>query len=863
MTPFIGIVAWLGAATLVAVPVEDVRRSATRTVTVVPGARYQAGWFKQLFLGGHWREAWNTAIEVPVLNVETFDGGLSVDRQGGGNETFNLHLKSANGRTWVFRSVDKDPRRKLDPDTARGWIGDLTQDFISGAHPAAPLVVAPLAEAAGVLEATPQLVVMPDDPRLEEFQAELAGMLGTLEERVESYVPGAEKITDTLDLFERLESRPDESVDAAAYLRVRLVDILVGDWDRHISQYRWTRTQKGDRKVWVAVPRDRDEAFSRFDGALPSITEYYGKPIAGWGDTYPPIDKITFAGQYTDRHFLAGLEREQWEAVTADVVQRLTDPVIAQAVHRLPPPMYAQAGDGLERALRSRRDRLTQASKDYYRLIARDVDVRGTTQAEDFDVDRREDGSVVVSIRCRGEESPYFQRRFVPGETSEIRLYTFGGDDRVVEHGNGTDAILLRVISPPGRTLIADFSPQASATKVYAPLPPPRLPPDELQRKKQDDPRVEERIRYEVFRDWGNDSLFFPQLSYDSTRGLFIGAFLQRTSYGFDLDPYASQQSFGAAWSTTLNRPRIEYGLTLQTRSPVRALLYAAYSGVEQAKYFGRGNETPRLSDLASNGTYDARQDQLIVNPMAEMNVVGPLRARAGLEFKHVWSVEKKGLIAQLHPSGSDGMSLGSAQMGLAFAEGGGLYPFTRKVAAQVTASLSPQIFSNPATFGQVRGTADAAYGGHFLTNLVLSARISGQRNFGTYPFFESAFLGGTAAGSPLDVTGITSGILLRGYDLNRFAGDAAIGANTELDAELGKYTAFLPLRYGVFGLTDVGRVFVDGESSSKWHTGYGGGLWFGLLADSPFFRLAGSLKAALVHSDEGTSLYIASGFAL
>jgi hemolysin activation/secretion protein len=109
----------------------------------------------------------------------------------------------------------------------------------------------------------------------------------------------------------------------------------------------------------------------------------------------------------------------------------------------------------------------------------------------------------------------------------------------------------------------------------------------------------------------------------------------------------------------------------------------------------------------------------------------------------------------------------------------------------------------------------------------------------------------------------------LRGYDLNRFAGDSAVALNTEVHVELGRSTAFLPLKYGVFGLYDVGRVYLDNDptlasgSSSKWHQGYGGGVWLGLFANSVFFNLAGSLKAAMVHSDEGNSFYIASGFGL
>ena len=75
--------------------------AAPTTVNVVPSARHQASWFHRRFLGDRWREARNAPIEVPVRNTDTFAGGLTAERQGGGLETFNLHLKSGNGRSWV------------------------------------------------------------------------------------------------------------------------------------------------------------------------------------------------------------------------------------------------------------------------------------------------------------------------------------------------------------------------------------------------------------------------------------------------------------------------------------------------------------------------------------------------------------------------------------------------------------------------------------------------------------------------------------------------------------------------------------------------------------------------------------------
>src|SRR5205807_2424841 len=203
-----------------------------RTVTMAPNPGYGAGWFHNFFLGEHWRDSWTTQIEVPLLDLDTFDGGLRPDRRGGGTETTNLHFKSANGNTWAFRSVDKDPRQKLlDEDTRNSWIGDLFKDEVSSAQPYGALLVPPLLNAADVLHTTPKLTVLPDDPRLGDFH-QYAGMIGLIDERVEREIEGATMVADTLTLFQRLEEHNDERVDARGYLRARLIDILVGDWDR-------------------------------------------------------------------------------------------------------------------------------------------------------------------------------------------------------------------------------------------------------------------------------------------------------------------------------------------------------------------------------------------------------------------------------------------------------------------------------------------------------------------------------------------------------------------------------------------------------------------------------------------------------
>ena len=50
-------------------------------------------------------------------------------------------------------------------------------------------------------------------------------------------------------------------------------------------------------------------------------------------------------------------------------------------------------------------------------------------------------------------------------------------------------------------------------------------------------------------------------------------------------------------------------------------------------------------------------------------------------------------------------------------------------------------------------------------------------------------------------------------------------------------------------------------ESSSRWHSGVGGGLWLALFATAPGAQIATSFNALVVRSDERTSFYFAGGF--
>jgi hypothetical protein len=215
-------------------------------------------------MGAGWRDLWTTSITVPVADLSLLGGGLTAVRLGGGMTTRTLHLDGADGRRYVFRSVDKEPADLLE-DFVGTPIEAILRDQVSSFNPSGAMVVASLLDAVGVLHPRPQLVVVPDDPRLGEFRAEFAGMLALFEERPDDAPAGApgfagsRDIVQTERLFDILEDEPQSHVAASELLRSRLVDLVVGDRDRSTNNHLWARFEDpAGGSVWRVVPRDRD-----------------------------------------------------------------------------------------------------------------------------------------------------------------------------------------------------------------------------------------------------------------------------------------------------------------------------------------------------------------------------------------------------------------------------------------------------------------------------------------------------------------------------------------------------------------------------------------------------------------------------
>ncbi|HEX2249876.1 MAG TPA: hypothetical protein VHH32_05975, partial [Gemmatimonadales bacterium] len=443
-------------------------------VVQAPGAHYRAGGLHEMLLGREYRELWTTPISVPLLDLDTFAGGLRAVSKGGGQQTKSLMLVGQDGREFFFRSVDKDPSATL-PAELRGTVaGRVVRDQTSSAFPTAPMVVDRLLSAAGIPHARSRLFVLPRHQRLGEFQAEFAGLMGFLEDRVggeedsAAHWRGAREIITSDSLVARVDRSTQDRVDGRALLRARLFDVWIGDWDRHSDQWVWARFSDSLPRQWVPIPRDRDQAFVKYDGLLLGIARTQAPQLTNFGPEYPYLAGATWNGRDLDRRFLVDLEWPEWKAAASELQARLTDSAIDVAVKELPANHYALEGQALAAALRTRRDRLADAARRYFVLLAGQVDVRGTARADDARLRRVPGGELELMLTSRDSaqgSTPYFHRRFT-SSTKEVRLYLGPGDDRAVLSGSGSGGPLVRVLGEDGRDRLVD-SARGGNAKFY------------------------------------------------------------------------------------------------------------------------------------------------------------------------------------------------------------------------------------------------------------------------------------------------------------------------------------------------------------------------------------------------------------
>lgn len=818
------------------------------SVTIVPNPNYAASGFSCIFFGKHWRDLWTEPITVEILDLKKFGGGLTPLKEGGGQQTKSLHLLDSNNKRWKFRSIDKDPSKVLPDYLQESFAEDVLKDQISSANPFAPLIIARLLSALEITQAYPKLVFMPDDNSLGVYRSKFANVLGFIEQHPDDaflenlYVEGAEKIEDTYETIEEIEKSSNQKFASEDFLKARLLDLLVGDWDRHMDQWRWIKIENSGNVIWHPIPRDRDQAFVKFDGLLPAIAAYYIPQLNHFGEDYPSIKDLSWNGRFLDSRVLTSIEKSTWDSITSIVYSKLTDDVIDDAIKTLPKEVYDIANEELSVKLKSRRDKMFEASNEFYEVVNEYADVFCSRRNDFVEVKRIDNSSTSVFVYNRDEwnlnpdTKPYFNKIFDNKLTSEIRIYLNDGDDRVVVSGAVDESPIVRVIGGNGKDELIDesivngyflsFTPFYSAeTKTYFYDSGKKTEIHLTGSTTYDNSKFEESEdkieKYEPRQlDKGYRYIPLPIFGYDSDRGLSFGFSLLREQYSFRQFPFANQQELSAYYSTGIEKFTITYNALFNNIIKNGTLTFLA-SGTEHftTRYFGYGNETNYKEELEREKFYNVDQELLILRSTLNYKLTNNFNGTLGISaVKSETNLNTPALLTSakfgeygLNSLSSIGLILGFEYNSI----NNNNFP-TSGYYFKLNSVFYPDIFNLQGDFQTLDFESRAYFFLKQLNSSSIMIRMGVQKVWGNYPFYAGATVGGRNN--------------LRGYLEKRFSGDASVFGQLQIRTFITDLKLIFKSKLGMFAFAEAGRVFVPNERSSKYHPSYGLGAYLSYL---------------------------------
>lgn len=810
----------------------------------------------RFFLGTNYRKLWATPVKVKVLHLSKEYGGLTIIRQGGGLQTRSLRLRDASGKEWVLRTLEKYPERKLAPNIKATIIKDILVDQITTANPFASLTVPPFAEALGIPHASPQIVYIAQDETLGEYQLDYAGKVFLLEER---NATGDITADNGGKMQEKLQDDNDVSIDQEMVLRARLLDMLLGDWDRHEDQWRWEKTKTKKEVIYTPIPRDRDQVYYKTTGLFPWVVshQFLMSKFQPFHETIRDIKGWNINGAFFDRIYLTALDEEQWKKQIAYVQDAITDSLIHAAMQRMPAVIYEMAGKETEANLISRRQHLPELALEYYRFLSNVVDVPVSDKKEHVDVQYKDDGRIQVSIykikKSGDEDRLVYDRLFVPGITHEVRLYGRGGNDLFTVTCSVYSPIKIRMIGGDGvdSFYVDNNLPGKLKRYIYDRSDEENIIARHINARNRTSTDTMVNIyQARTFKYDLSGPVFSADFNQDDNLIAKVGWLRQK--HGFRREPFASRQELWVNYSTGRHFFRFIYTGDFKKVIGNNDLFANIYlRGPNYVRnFFGIGNETvfPNEGNRKIS-FYRVKFDYLPADIRLRHPLANHLTVNAGIRSQFYSAAAGSNVLNALDSFSKSypGERIFSNQLyagpavGIVYDSRNDATLPNAGVHAQLNLMLIKELTTGNKTYSQV--TIDAEHYQRLNTDstIVLANRLGAGTTGGSPAFFQLLYLGGSTN--------------LRGYRNYRFGGNTYVYHNIELRAKLFDFVSYLlPGTVGLTLFNDVGRVWAHGESSHAWHDGYGGGIYIRPA------QLA-LIQIQVAHSDEGWLPYIAFGF--
>ena len=784
--------------------------------------------------GKHYRSFYGTSVEAPVVFLDTLMGGLSPIKRGGGQQSKSLRLEDKDGKQFVMRALKKSTTKFLqanafqenyiDHSLDSTTVDSFLSDFYTTSNPYGPFVIGALADPVSVNHTNPVLYYIPKQKTLGAFNDDFGGELYMIEEHVGSTQSdlksfgSAKDIFSTSDVLKEIHKTGKSVVDEPSYIKARLFDMLIGDWDRHEDQWRWAYYKNEDGTSYCKpIPRDRDQAFSKYDGSLitfltrsvPAL-----RKMQSYSDDLRSVKWFATSPYHLDLTLVNSSGWEEWEKQAQYIQDNLTNEDIDKAFETFPKEIKGEIISDIKAKLKGRKVNLMKIAKAYYEYLNRFEVITGTQKGDDFKITRHPNGKTTIKIDRK--DIGVLNRTFSKDITKEIWIYGLDGKDTFIVDGEGDDYIKIRIIGGKNNDTY-DFK-NTKKVKLYD----YKTKKNTIVNKKAkkwlvDDYELNNYDHKKIKHDFIQ---MLPLLGFNVDDGVKLGVLNNYTFYGLQRNPFTYRHSISAAYYTGNS------GYDLSYKGEFSNIFHNWNFGVEgkftspnfAQNFFGFGNET----------AYDKHDVDLDYNRVSirEWNAAVSLIWRG----ENSGSFHIKPLIESFEVENKSGRFISSLPVNASLFEqqtylGAEVaYNYENKdLPAYPTLGLDFNITTGYK--GVIDGDTDNTFGylqsdiaiDHKLNksgSLVLATKIGGQTIFGNdFEIYHAAQLGG--------------GHSLRGYRKERFTGKHSLYQSTDLRLKLGNIkTSIIPLKYGLTGGFDYGRVWVENDTSNKWHNNVGGSFW-------------------------------------
>ncbi|MND81635.1 Surface antigen [compost metagenome] len=338
---------------------------------------------------------------------------------------------------------------------------------------------------------------------------------------------------------------------------------------------------------------------------------------------------------------------------------------------------------------------------------------------------------------------------------------------------------------------------------------------------------------------------------YNLDDGVIIGAALTLVNYAYLKKPEASRQRIVLGHSLSTKAFYFKYHAQFNEVFGKTGLVIDAETlGPKNTEnFFGLGNETIYDSANETITFYRSRYNVFNLNPAFQFKLGSKIKFDIGPSFQYFKMDESDNegrFIADPALNKLDEPNLFSTkfytgiQMDAIIDTRDHIVLPSRGIYWKTSFKSIYGLNKESNDFTQLRSDLSLFMSFHLPARLVIADRVGGGFTGGNPSFFQHHYIGGTH---------------LMGFRKNRFAGTSFLYNNFEFRYKLLDFRTYLfPGSLGIIGYKDIGRVWIEGENSSKWHNGIGGGIYL-----SPVNMLV--VTAIFGHSREENLPYVTLGF--